>query len=423
VSLTWRVLVGLLAGFLIGLTLAQVPSSTSATTISVADTIGTLFINLIRMTVIPLVVSMLIASVGSVAASRTLARAGGRAALLAVGLLIGAAIVTIAIAQPVLAGIHVDSVAARALGATTTELHGPLTSARPSSLTPGRGPGQWLIDLVPQNPIRAAADGAMLPVIIFAVLFALALARVEEARRAPVLRVVDGIAGAMQTLVAAVLQLAPIGVFALAIPLAARLGFAAAGAVAAYIALVVTLTVLVAALFLYPVGIVMGPLTARQFVDFCAPVQAVAFASRTSLAALPVMVESAERANLPQVVSRVIVPLGASVFRLGAAVAQPVGVLFLARLYGVTLGPAELASIVFTVVLTSFAVPGIPFGSIIAMVPVLNAANVPVEGIGILLAVDTIPDMFRTTENVTGTMALAAVLGKSGRREHAEART
>jgi proton glutamate symport protein len=76
----------------------------------------------------------------------------------------------------------------------------------------------------------------------------------------------------------------------------------------------------------------------------------------------------------------------------------------------VKIGPAELASIVFTVVLTSFAVPGIPFGSIIAMVPVLNAANVPVEGIGILLAVDTIPDMFRTTANVTGTMALASAL-------------
>ena len=104
-------------------------------------------------------------------------------------------------------------------------------------------------------------------------------------------------------------------------------------------------------------------------------------------------------------------------FRAGAAVAQTVGVLFLARLYAVALTPAQLASIVFTVILTTFAVPGIPFGSIIAMVPVLAAANVPVEGIGILLAVDTIPDMFRTTANVTGSMTLAAVIaGKSNRR-------
>ena len=254
----------------------------------------------------------------------------------------------------------------------------------------------------------------MLQVIVFAVLFALALSRVEEPRRAPVLRLVDGVAGAMQRLVSAILAFAPIGVFALAVPLASALGVSVAGAVIAYIVLVVALTVFVGIVLLYPVGIQMGPLSAREFIDFCAPAQAVAFASRTSLAALPAMVESAERANLPPVVSRVVVPLGASLFRLGAAVAQPVGVLFLARLYGVTLAPAQLASVVFTVILTSFAVPGIPFGSIIAMVPVLNAANVPVDGIAILLAVDTIPDMFRTTANVTGSMTLAAAVSRMG---------
>jgi Na+/H+-dicarboxylate symporter len=111
-------------------------------------------------------------------------------------------------------------------------------------------------------------------------------------------------------------------------------------------------------------------------------------------------------------VSRFILPLSASVFRAGAAVAMPVGVLFLARLYGAALSPAQLASIVFTVILSSFAVPGIPGGSIIAMVPVLAAVNLPVDGIGILLAVDTIPDMFRTTANVTGSLALAAALRK-----------
>jgi Na+/H+-dicarboxylate symporter len=404
VPLAVRVLVGLVAGFVVGLALPHTPPTpASGRLIAAAGTVGTLFINLIRMTVIPLVVSMLVSSVGSAAASRALARVGWRAAALAVTLLAIAATLTVAIAQPVLGAIQIDPVAASALRASAGP---PRTSA--SVATPGLG--QWLIDVVPQNPVKAAADGMMLPVIVFAVLFALALARVDEQRRTPVLQVVDGVAGAMQRLVSAILALAPIGVFALAVPLASALGVSAAGAVVAYIVLVVVLTVIVAIVLLYPVGILMGPMSAREFVDFCTPAQTVAFASRTSLAALPVMVETAERAKLPQVVSRVIVPLGASMFRLGAAVAQPVGVLFLARLFGVKIGPAELASIVFTVVLTSFAVPGIPFGSIIAMVPVLNAANVPVEGIGILLAVDTIPDMFRTTANVTGTMALASAL-------------
>ena len=147
----------------------------------------------------------------------------------------------------------------------------------------------------------------------------------------------------------------------------------------------------------------------REFIAFCTPAQAVAFASRSSLAALPAMLESAqERAAARRSWRGSSLPLAASVSRVGAAVAMPVGVLFLARLYGVALAPAQFASIVFTTILSSFAVPGVPGGSIIAMVPVLAAANVPVDGIGILLAVDTIPDMFRTTENVTGSLTVAA---------------
>ena len=266
--------------------------------------------------------------------------------------------------------------------------------------------------------MKAAADGAMLPVIVFSVLFGVALAGVTAERRDAVLRVTQGIADAMQRLVAGILELAPFGVFALAVPLASKLGLAAAGAVIAYIVLVVLLTILIGVVLLYPVGIIAGSMSPQAFVSFCAPAQAVAFASRSSLAALPAMVESGERANLPPVVSRFILPLAASVFRIGAAVAMPVGVLFLARLYGTTLSPAQLASVVFTVILSSFAVPGVPGGSIIAMVPVLAAVNLPIDGIGILLAVDTIPDMFRTTENVTGSLTLAAVL----RRQNEENR-
>src|SRR5262249_37649035 len=159
--------------------------------------------------------------------------------------------------------------------------------------------------------------------------------------------------------------LAPLGVFALAVPLASRLGVAAAGAVIAYIVLVVALTLLVGVALLYPVGIVGSGMAPRQFIAYCAPAQAVAFASRSSLAALPAMIEGAENARLPAIVSRFIIPLAASVLRVGAAVAMPVGVLFLARLYGIQMTPAHLASIVFTTVLSSFAVPGVPGGSII----------------------------------------------------------
>ncbi|HEY6211260.1 MAG TPA: cation:dicarboxylase symporter family transporter, partial [Vicinamibacterales bacterium] len=203
---------------------------------------------------------------------------------------------------------------------------------------------------------------------------------------------------------------APFGVFALAVPLAARLGYAAVAAVGAYIGLVVSLTVAAVVLLLYPLGIVGGRMRPAAFAAFCAPAQAMAFSSRSSIATLPAMLETATRAQLPPLVAGFIIPLGASVFRFGAAVAQTVGVLFLARLYAVALTPAQLTSVVVTVIFTTFAVPGIPGGSIIAMVPVLAAVNLPIDGIGILLAVDTIPDMFRTTANATGTMTIAAVL-------------
>ena len=406
-SLTTRVLIGLLAGFLLGLSLAGSTSPAVTTLLAVMAPLGTIFINLIRMTVMPLVASMLIASVGSLASSGALGRAGGRAAVIAVTCLAAAAVMATLIATPVLARIHIDQSAALAL-------RGPVTAAVSQAAVPAGTPAlaQWFIDLVPQNIVKAAADGAMLPVIVFSVLFGMALARVADERRDAVLRVVQGVADTMQRLVAGILDLAPIGVFALAVPLASKLGLAAAGAVIAYIVLVVLLTILAGAVLLYPIGIVGGAMSPSRFLSYCAPAQAVAFASRSSLAALPAMVESAERADLPPVVSRFVLPLAGSVYRVGAAVAMPVGVLFLARLYGATLTSAQLASMVFTVILSSFAVPGVPGGSIIAMVPVLAAVNLPIDGIGILLAVDTIPDMFRTTANVTGSLTLAAVLRK-----------
>jgi len=405
VSLTTRVLLGLVAGFLLGLALAGAGSSTvAAALLTILTPVGTIFINLIRMTVIPLVASMLVASVGSLASSGSLGRVAVRAALLALALVAVTAVATVMIATPVLGRIHIDQDAAMAL-------RGPIdapAAAVPAAAAPALV--QWVVDLVPPNVVKAAADGAMLPVILFSALFGVALGRVVPERREAVLRVMQGIADAMQRLVAAILELAPFGVFALAVPLASKLGLAAAGAVIAYIGLVVTLTVLAAVLLLYPVGILAGSMTPRAFIALCAPAQAVAFASRSSLAALPAMIESAERADMPPLVSRFVLPLAASVSRVGAAVAQPVGVLFLARLYGIALSPAQLASVVFPVMVTTFAVGGIPGGSIIAMVPILAAVNLPIEGIGILLAVDTIPDMFRSAANATGSMTLAAVL-------------
>jgi len=408
VSLTTRVLLGLAVGFAVGLALAGRSSGAVLTAIAWAAAIGTLFINLIRMTVIPLVASLLIASIGSIAATREVGRVAARALAVAVILVSLSAIGSAIVARPILARVVVDQAAAEALARPQVSARLEMSNRGPLPPTPPAA--QWFIDLVPANVLKAASEDQMLPTILFAVLFGVALSHVAVERRTAVLAVVHGVADTMQRLVGMILVLAPFGVFALAIPLAWRLGLGAAGAVVAYTVLVVTLTVLASVLLLYPLAVAVGRMRPLEFAAFAAPAQAVAFASRSSLASLPAMLQSAERAALPPVVSSVILPMAASMFRFGAGVAQTVGVLFIARLYGVELSGAQMATMIVTVVVTSFAVPGIPGGSVLAMVPVMAAVNLPAEGIGILLAVDAIPDMFRTTANVTGSLALAASL-------------
>jgi len=222
-----------------------------------------------------------------------------------------------------------------------------------------------------------------------------------------------GVADASLTLVRWVLAAAPLGVFALAVPLSARLGLSAAGALLGYMGATALITTLFSLVVLYPLaGLVLRGGVAA-FARGAFPAQAVAFSSRSSLAALPAMMESARtRLALPEQITTFFIPLAASTFRIGASLGVTTGIVFVAALYGIALAPAQLATIVLTVVLTTFSIPGIPAGSIIAMVPALLAAGLPVEGMGILLGVDTIPDMFRTTANVTGDMAAAALLSR-----------
>jgi proton glutamate symport protein len=386
-----------------GLALAAISPRAAASATDVLTPVGSLFVSLIRMTVIPLLVATVVASLGSATSPEGFGRTGVRALLISLVLLTAAAVASLAIAQRAMAGIEVDQAGALALRMPATPASNTVEAAAAPTVT------SWLVDLVPSNVVKAAADGALLPLILFSVMFGLALARTGGSRRQAVVRVAEGVAETMQRLVVWILVVAPIGVFALAVPLASRLGWSAAGAVVGYVALVVVLTI-AAVVLLYPIGIVAGSMSPSAFAAYCAPAQAIAFASRSSLAALPAMLQSAEAAGLRSSSARVVLPLAAGIFHFGAAIAQTVGVVFLARLYGVPLTTFQLASVVAAVVLASFAVPGVPGGSILAMAPALAAANVPIDGLGILLAVDTIPDMFRTTANVTGSLTLTAIL-------------
>ncbi|GAC1657491.1 MAG: dicarboxylate/amino acid:cation symporter [Gemmatimonadaceae bacterium] len=405
-TLSTRVLVGLGGGLAAGLLIARLDGS-APTVLGVAEAVGSVFVNAIRMTVVPLVAATLVASVARAPDARTFGALGGRALALFVAVLSVAAIFTVFGVAPFVAKIPIDPSGAASLRAQAAGVTIPTAVSLPRV-------GQWVVDLIPTNPIRAAADGAILPLIVFAVLLGLALTRVESSRRDVAARFFQAISEAMIVLVGWILDFAPVGVFALAIPVAARLGGAAAGALASYIAIVSIACIVFAALVLYPLAVFGGRISLAVFARGSAPAQTVAFGSRSSLAALPAMIASAEGTlGFPQRISAFYLPLAASTFRVGGVIAQIVGPLFVARLYGYTPNTAQIATIAATAVLTTFSIPGIPGGSIFVMVPVLLAAGIPADGVGLLLGVDTIPDMFRTTLNVTGSLSVGAVLART----------
>ena len=414
-SLTTKVLVALAAGFALGIPLAGSESAFAAGLLAVLGPVGTVFINAIRMTVIPLVVSTLISGVTSAPDPRSVGRIGVRAIVLFVVVVSVAAAFAVLLGSPLIALIPLDPSAVDALRSGAAS--GATAAAESARNIPSAG--EWLVSLVPANPIKAAADGAMLPLIVATVAFAVALMHVAADRRAAVVRVVEGVMDASLALVRAILRFAPIGVFALAVPLAAKMGTSALGAILGYIVIVSGICVLFWVIALYPAAVVFGKVPLREFARAALPAQTIAFSGRSSLAALPAMLESVrDTLRLPAAIGSFLIPLASSVFRAGAGIGQTVGVIFLARLYGVDLGAAELLTIAVTATVTSFSVPGVPGGSIIIMVPVLMAAGIPVEGVGILLGADTIPDMFRTTTNVTGHMTAAVILAR-GEREPA----
>jgi Na+/H+-dicarboxylate symporter len=412
-SLALKVLLGLVAGLALGLAIATSGSSSLTHLVPFIEPVGTLWVSAIRMTIVPLVVSSLIVGVGGAADPRNIGRLGARAIVVFVAMISCATIVALVAGPPLLSMVHIDPLAAAAMRASAAQSAGAAVEG--AKTLPGAA--QWIVDLVPANPVKAAADGAMLPLILFSLVFGAALSRVEVDRRAPFLRVVNGVQDASLVLVRAIIALAPLGVFALAVGVGAKLGLGAAGALATYVVLVSALSTAFCAFVLYPAAVVFGEVPLKTFARAALPAQAVAFSSRSSLATLPALLEPVrERLGMPVALSSFLFPLTVTLLRCGGAIAQVIGALFVAKLYGVAIGPAQLAAIGVTTVVTTFSVPGIPGGSIIMMVPVLLAAGLPAEGVGLLLGVDTIPDMFRTLTNVTGDIAAAVILAKRAHR-------
>ncbi len=405
------VLAALAAGFVLGSIAAATSSPLALRLVAVIEPLGTLWVNAIRMTVVPLVVSVLITGVASGIGSQSLGKLGVRALVTFVTLLVAGGLVALAIAPPLLSRIPLTpDVIARLRESATTAASTTVTAVQQLPTL-----AQRIVDTVPSNPIRAAADGAMLPLVVFTLLLALAIARLSPPLRASITGFFSGVSDAMLVIVGWVLAAAPVGVFALALSVAAKTGIQAAGALLYYI-VVLSLVLLVVTAMLYIPVLLFGRIPLRKFAVAALPAQAVAVSSRSSLAALPAMLrETRDRLGLPPVATSFALPLAVSVLRMNVPPRWVVSAIFLGALYGVDVGFTALVWVLITAVLISFSVPGIPSASLFMLAPVLVSLGLPAEGVGLLIAVDTIPDMFNTLANVTGHMASTTVIARADR--------
>ena len=355
------------------------------------------------MTIIPLVFGLVvngIASASDAASAGTVAR---RALVLFAILLLLAGLLG-AIGTPALLALWPVG------GDTTAAFAAAASSAQPQAIPPA---SEWVRQIVPANPIAAAAEGAMLPLVLFAVVFGFGATRIAGEARGRICGLFDAIVQVMLVIVHWVLLAAPLGVFALALLVTARAGTSVVGGLAHYV-LVISLLCIGTIATVYCVIAWFSRVPVRTFARAAWPAQAIAFSTQSSLASLPAMVEgSREQLRVPTHVSDLVLPLAVSLFRITSPAANLGVALYLAHMNGVEPSVFQIAAGVVVAAVVSLASVGLPsqvsFFSVVA--PVCIVVGAPVEPLALLLAVETIPDIFRTVGNVTADVAATALVG------------
>jgi len=392
---------GLVAGLAIGLALAE--SAALPGVVAVAGPVGTLWLRALQMTILPLVAGLLFTGiVETVRAARAGAMARRTLLLFAMVLLTGGAMA--ALVMPVLLALW------------------PIPQSAAAALRPAEGAGSaavpgfadFLNALIPANVVEAAAANAMLPVVAFVALLALASTRLDAPSRDLLARFFAALAGAMMVMVGWILRLAPLGVFALALPVAAQSGSGAIAALAHYIVLVsgIGAVVLVGA---YALAMFAARLPLPAFARAMLPAQAVALSTQSSLASLPAMLAACRTLGLRETTADFVLPLAVTLLRATSVAMNMAVAIYAAHLAGVTLGPAALAAGVlvgFLISLGNVSLPG-TLSFVASVGPIALAMGAPVAPLALLVAVEMLPDMMRTLANVTMDVAVAATVDRN----------
>jgi Na+/H+-dicarboxylate symporter len=403
----WRILIGLAAGLALGAVWGWAGWPEIGSITVGAEAIGGLWLDALKMTIVPLVFALIVSGIVSTTNAAAAGRITGRSILWFAILLPAGAAVSALVTPPLLALWPIPPQAAAALVAAA-----PAAEAIPAAAA---APLDWLHAFIPPNVIAAAADGSMLGLAVFALIFGFAIARIEAARQSNLRSFFEGLAEAMLVIVGWVLVVAPIGVFALAFVVGAQTGLDSLGAFAHYVA-IISAVLIVITLLAYPLAVLGGGIRLAEFARAMIPAQSVAISTQSSLASLPAMIEAAHGPlGLPPRVAGITLPLAVSLFRFTSPAGNLAVAIYIAVLYGIDLSLWQLTSGVLVAAIMSVAAVGIASAVTFfpLMAPICLAMGLPIELIGLLIAVETIPDIFRTIGNVTADVAVTTAVARS----------
>lgn len=398
------ILSSLVVGLGAGIALAHFAPDRVDSATEILDPIGSLWLRALQMTIVPLVVSLLVTGiVTSVAAARA-GKLAGTSILFFFAVLWSGAAMAALVTPLLLEAFPIPAAAAQAL---TGSLSG---AAEIGEIPPF---AEFIKAMVPTNPINAAANDAILPLIVFTCVFALAITRLDPDKRERLSGFFEALGDAMLVIIGWVLMLAPVGVGALAFVVAAKTGVGAIGVFLHYILIVASVGVIVWAAA-YPMALIGGRRKLGDFVRAVLPAQAVAISTQSSLASLPAMLRGSKALGVSETTADVTLPLAVALFRATGPAMNLAVAIYVAYLTGTELTPLTLAigvAVAATTTLGSVSLPG-SISFISAIAPISLAMGVPIEALALLVAVETLPDIVRTLGNVTMDVAVTTAVGK-----------
>jgi len=389
-SLTTKILLGLVAGLVAGIALQGAPDFVN----TFIAPLGRLFLNMIMMIIVPLVFSSLIVGAASVGDPKTLGRMGGKT--------LGYYLITTAFAITI--GLALGALFRPGDG-LSMPVDADVTAAEAPAIT------ETLLNIIPRNAISAMAEGNMLQIIVFALFLGVAFNAIPKEKGQIFIAFFDGLAEIMYKVTSYVMAFAPIGVFGLITPVVVTHGLSVLMPLATVIVAVYLGCILHAGIVYSTAVSVIGKMSPLKFFKGMMPAAITAFATTSSAGTLPVTIKCArENLGVSQKVSSFVLPLGATINMDGTALYQGVSVLFIAQVYGIELTIAQFGTIILTATLASIGTAGVPGAGMIMLALVLTSIGLPLDGVALVAGIDRILDMARTSVNVIGDGSAAVVV-------------